>query len=293
MNEAYTKLMLKQHTSNDAAFYEKLDQAQPKTRIKPMVQAAIIAICAILLIPASVWAAETIFGSSRITIQEGTDCYGKDAVVFHTDVENVEPIPITNFSQYLQELKAYETVNFASWEEAEEAIGIDLLDNTVLTAEDTYPYAGKNPKSAPFTGVYYVYDEQLFSVKFNSVYYRERVQFIVNIYMTTDHPQMTEEFFLVYHGFGERYYSPKNTEGVSVEHFVTKNGIPVTIYFPVHTEKSKIDYVEPSAYFCVNNVSYHIDIGRWGTSPNEETPEEANERLYNLLVEVLEGFTLE
>lgn len=28
MKDAYTKLMLQQHTSNDAAFYEKLENAQ-------------------------------------------------------------------------------------------------------------------------------------------------------------------------------------------------------------------------------------------------------------------------
>ena len=30
MKDAYTKLMLQQHTIKDAAFYEKMEQAQPK-----------------------------------------------------------------------------------------------------------------------------------------------------------------------------------------------------------------------------------------------------------------------
>ena len=106
--------------------------------------------------------------------------------------------------------------------------------------------------------------------------------------MTTDHPLMTEELFLVYHGFGERYY--EETDKITVEQYVTENGIPVTIYY------SKADdwkYIDPMAYFSVNNVSYHVQITSWGGNYDEKTAEDTNERLINFVKEILEGFTVE
>ena len=133
MKDAYTKLMLQQHTSEDAAFYEKLEQTQPKKSVKPILRTAIVAACLCLMVPVTAWAAKNIFGVTKITIEDGKDFYGKDAVVMHRDVENVEHIPITEFSPYLQELKETEWLYFDSWEDAEEKIGIDFISNTVLT----------------------------------------------------------------------------------------------------------------------------------------------------------------
>lgn len=290
MKDAYTKLMVQQYTSpeGDAVFFEKLEKAGKKPR--PVWKAAVVAACILLLVPVTVWAAESIFGVARITIKEGKDFFGRDSIVFHRDIENVEHIPITKFSGYLQNLKETEWPLFASWEEAEEEIGIDFISNSVLQDEGTQPHAGKNPKEKPFTGTYYVYDEQLFAVKFHASYFRNRIGFMINTFMTTDHPLMTEELFLVYHGFGDHYYSPKNTEGISVEQFITKNGIPVTIYYPVHDD---FDWILPHAYFSVNNVSYHIDIIEPNRLHDDETITQTNERVYALLIEILEGFTVE
>lgn len=303
MKDAYTKLMLQQHTVKDAAFYEKMEQAQPKKRVKPILRAAIVAACLCLMVPVTAWAAKNIFGVTKITIEDGKDFYGKDAVVMHRDVENVEHIPITEFSPYLQELKETEWLYFDSWEDAEEKIGIDFISNTVLTDGISQPYARKkkyghdergiayaalNTKSTPYTGVYYAADEQLFAVSFSAEYWRHRTRFMITANMTTDHPLMTEELFLVYHGFGERYY--EETDKITVEQYVTENGIPVTIYY------SKADdwkYIDPMAYFSVNNVSYHVQITSWGGNYDEKTAEDTNERLINFVKEILEGFTVE
>ena len=83
MKEAYTKLMVQQHTSaeGDAKFFEKLETAQAKKRI-PAWKVAVIAACICLIIPGCVWAAETIFGVTKVTQTERPDYYDRPGIGF-------------------------------------------------------------------------------------------------------------------------------------------------------------------------------------------------------------------
>ena len=303
MKDAYTKLMLQQHTSNDAAFYEKLENAQKQKKYRKGWKAAVAAACICLLIPVGVWAAESIFGMTRITIGKGKNIDGKDAIVMHRDVENVEHIPIEEFSPYLQELKETQWLYFDSWEDAEEKIGVEFIDNLILDDENTQPYTRKKKyghdergiayaalktKATPYRGVYYAADEQFFAASFSAEYWRNRTKFMITAYMTTDHPLMTEEIFLVYHGFGDRYY--KENVNITTEQYVTKNGIPATIFYV--DSNNSFGYIHPYAYFSVNNISYHIEFNQYGNQ-SEETAEQTNARLLALMREILDGFVVE
>ena len=305
MHDTYTKLMMRQDLSQDvdAAFYEKLEQAQPKKRAKPVLRAAVVAAYLCLMIPVTAWAAKNIFGVTTITIDNGKDFYGKDAVVMHRDVENVEHIPIEEFSPYLQELKETEWLYFDSWEDAEEKIGVDFISNTLLDDENTQPYTRKKTynyderglayaalktKATPYRGVYYAADEQFFSASFSAEYWRSRVQFMITANMTADHPLMTEEIFLVYHGFGDRYY--KENANITTEQYITKGGIPATIYYT--DSNHPLGWAQPYAYFSVNNISYHIEFNQFD-SQQGETDAQTNERLLALMKEILDGFVIE
>ena len=291
MKEAYNKLMMQQTLESDTAFYEKLENTRKQKTHRFAWKTAVAVACVLLLIPVTVWAAENIFGVTLIQHLEGTDFRGVDSIGYEVQVENVENIPITEFSEYLQQLKEPELAYFDTWEEAEQAIGIDFLDNPILTDEDTYFmksfYTGKNPPQARIEGRYQVAEGQLFSVILDAQYYRNRVGFWVSANMTADNPQMTEEWFQIYHGFGKQYYPASKTDGFSVEQYTTENGIPVTIVWPENS------YSTPEAYFSVNNVSYHVSISRYETYTSKETKEMAISRVYDVLKEVLEGFTLE
>ena len=303
MKDAYTKLMLQQHTSNDAAFYEKLENAQKQKKYRKGWKAAVAAACICLLIPVGVWAAESIFGMTRITIGKGKNIDGKDAIVMHRDVENVEHIPIEEFSPYLQELKETQWLYFDSWEDAEEKIGVEFIDNLILDDENTQPYTRKKKyghdergiayaalktKATPYRGVYYAADEQFFAASFSAEYWRNRTKFMITAYMTTDHPLMTEEIFLDYHGFGDRYY--KENTNITTEQYVTKNGIPATIFYV--DSNNSFGFIHPYAYFSVNNISYHIEFNQYGNQ-SEETAEQTNARMLALMREILDGFVVE
>ena len=305
MHDTYTKLMMGQDLSQDvdAAFYEKLENTKPQKKMQPLVRAAIVAACICMMIPVTAWAAKNIFGVAKITVEKGKDYNGKDAYVMHRDVENVEHIPLEEFSPYLQELKETEWLYFDSWEDAEEKIGVTFLDNTILEDENTHPYtrqkkyryderglayAALKTKATPYRGVYYAADEQFFSASFSAEYWRSRVKFMITTYMTADHPLMTEEIFLVYHGFGERYY--KEDVNVTIEQYVTKNGIPATIYYT--DSDHPFGWIQPYAYFSVNNISYHIEFTQFD-SQDDETDAQTNERLLALMREILDGFVIE
>ena len=303
MKDAYVKLMVQQHTAADAVFLKKLEQVQPQKKMRPVLHAAIVAACICLLIPVSAWAVKSIFGITKVTIGKGKDFFGKDAVVMHRDVENVEHIPLEDFSPYLQELNETQWLYFDSWEDAEEKIGVVFLNNSLLDDKNTQPYTRKkkyehdergiayaalNTKETPYRGVYYAADEQFFAASFSAEYYRSRVRFMITTYMTADHPLMTEEIFLVYHGFGERYY--KEDVNVTIEQYVTKNGIPATIYYTDFD--TPFGVIDPHAYFSVNNISYHIEFTQFDTQQGE-TDAQTNERFLALMREILDGFTLE
>lgn len=303
MKDAYTKLMVQQHTSADAdaVFFEKLESTGKQH--KSVWKTAIAAVCILLMIPVGVWAAESIFGMTRITIGKVKNIDGKDAIVMHRDVENVEHIPIEEFSPYLQELKETQWLYFDSWEDAEEKIGVEFIDNLILDDENTQPYTRKKKyghdergiayaalktKATPYRGVYYAADEQFFAASFSAEYWRNRTKFMITAYMTTDHPLMTEEIFLVYHGFGDRYY--KENVNITTEQYVTKNGIPATIFYV--DSNNSFGYIHPYAYFSVNNISYHIEFNQYGNQ-SEETAEQTNARLLALMREILDGFVVE
>ena len=303
MKDAYAKLMGQQHTSADAdaVFFEKLESTGKQH--KSVWKTAIAAVCILLMIPVGVWAAESIFGMTRITIGKGNNIKGKDAIVIQRDVENVEHIPIEEFSPYLQELKETQWLYFDSWEDAEEKIGVEFIDNLILDDENTQPYTRKKKyghdergiayaalktKATPYRGVYYAADEQFFAASFSAEYWRNRTKFMITAYMTTDHPLMTEEIFLVYHGFGDRYY--KENVNITTEQYVTKNGIPATIFYV--DSNNSFGYIHPYAYFSVNNISYHIEFNQYGNQ-SEETAEQTNARLLALMRESLDGFVVE
>ena len=178
MKDAYTKLMLQQHTSNDTAFYEKLENTTGKAKHAPVWKAVAAAVCILLLIPVTAWAAETIFGVTLIEYLEGPDFRGIDSVGYQLQVDNVENIPITEFSPYLQELEEPELAYFNTWEEAEQAIGIEFLDNPILTDENTNPmksfYTGKNPRLAHVQGNYQALEKTLMLGKIEGKRRRER-----------------------------------------------------------------------------------------------------------------------
>lgn len=284
MKDTYTKLMLQQHTSpeGDAVFFEKLEKTGKKPR--PVWKVAIAVACILLLVPVTVWAAETIFRTTTVIKTSDITVHGEPGIGMQIRYETIKSHPILEFSDHLQTLTENTLIAFDSWAQAEADLGIKLLSNPVLTDENTHraydnhwiqEYAGEHCH-----GYYVGADGQLFYGTIRAVYERNNLTFSVSAKVTADHPAKTEEMLREYHGIHIGYATDWDSQ-VTTSNIVTKNGIPVTILAIGIGESTS--YI---ALFAVNDISYEIrSIGTDGAWNNDA--------VYASIVEVLEGFTLE
>ena len=287
MNEAYTKMMIQQDPSPEAddAFYAKLNSFEGKKIRRPSWKTAIAAACVLLLlIPVSVWAAETIFRTTTVTKNYDITVQDEPGIGLEIRYENILSRPISEFSEDLQTLTESTLTAYDSWALAEEAFGIRLLPNSVLTDENTHPVNDDHwiaeYKGEHCHGYYVAADGQLCYGTIRAVYQRNKHTFSVTAKVTAEHPTVTEERLREYHGIHIGYTANWDSQ-VTTSNIITKNGIPVTILAIGIGEETS--YV---ALFAVNDVSYEVrTIGVEGVWNNEA--------VYSSIVEVLDGFILE
>lgn len=290
MKDTYTKLMMQQHTSDDAAFYEKLENIGTGRKHKPVWKAAVAVVCILLLIPASVWAAENIFGTANITVyKQKTSIDNLPAVGMDIQYENIENYTLKDFSDHLQKLDDDEEVLHSSLEDAEKYLGLDLIKNDVLSAEDPQQVSAwgeTNQKHETYCGVQ---DGQLLFAQVQSVYTQKDIRFKVTAVATVEHPTADGK---EYHRINANYFD-QNNRNVHSEQYLTKAGIPAMI---VTVKDGMSDGVPMDFFACfaVNNISYKIEPAAWVYSGEDfEKYENPEEKLKVKLTEVLDGFVME
>ena len=309
MKDAYTKLMLQQHTSEDDAFYEKLERAQPQEKKKPYLRVAIIAACLCLLIPVTVYAINFLTHDAQTRETHSTmEPFPTDAGIqnwtfryvdviptddFEIDFGNLERFSIKKFPRNVRKANSM-VVNYDSWEEAVEDLDMGYLNNTVLADDDTekkelqiaYTYS-EQPSHCmlEYVGI----DDQPFLAYLHANYERDDVEFTVQANIGIEHPTALDEYYEMLHTYGygiPHRYRPK----YEYEDYTTANGIPMIITKSTTSHKA----FKYSAYFAVNNISYSVEIGGYSFSPlNGEKYDTAEEKVKATLLEVLEGFTVE
>ena len=301
MNDAYTKFMLQQDmTINaDSVFYEKLEKGSAKKRM-PVWKAAVVAACICLIVSGCVWAAETMFGVTNVTVSErpvpinDLPHVGLDIVY-----ENIEHYSLKEFPKHLQELEEGGIVLHDDWAAAEEYLGIDLIDNPLFTAEDTYRVAGFGEKDKYCQGIYYVWDN-FYGAKIGSVFKRNGLSYFVGAMITADAPvEIAEEVTKYYHGTSISYAKyPNRDVTVSTEDYVTASGIPVLIAtvtgHPEKGNKKWDDLLDCFACFAVNNISYTVSINGYSFASTElDTYSGPKEKATIALKDFLDGFVIE
>ena len=316
MHDTYTKLMLHQDLSQnvDAVFYEKLEKGTQKKRIS-VWKVAVVAACICLIIPGCVWAAETIFGVTKVTQTERPTYHdNKPGTGLDIVYENLEDYHIEDFSKHLQELKEYEEVIHESWAAAEEYLGIDLVDNVHFTAIDTYSKPAFMDKAHQRTSVNpekhsqtlkrfgentqstcWAYNDQLFAARVVSEYERNHMIFMVRAMVSVDlPPEIKDDVYNYYHGYSITY-ADRNQEKVDIEteQYVTPSGIPVLIV-TVTSDGILTDNIKSNdwqylndciAFFSVNNVTYSVNASLNSSYTEEE--------VVSILKEFLDGFVIE
>lgn len=309
MKDAYTKLMLQQHTSEDAAFYEKLENTNTVKKRKPVWKAAIVAVCILLLIPVTVYAINFLTHDAQTRETHSTmEPFPTDAGIqnwtfryvdviptddFEIDFGNLERFSIKKFPRNVRKANSM-VVNYDSWEEAVEDLDMGYLNNTILADDDTekkelqiaYTYS-EQPSHCmlEYVGI----DDQPFLAYLHANYERDDVEFTVQANIGIEHPTALDEYYEMLHTYGygiPHRYRPK----YEYEDYTTANGIPMIITKSTTSHKA----FKYSAYFAVNSISYSVEIGGYSFSPlNGEKYDTAEEKVKATLLEVLEGFTLE
>lgn len=298
MKETYTKLMVQQEPSPeaDAAFYEKLNRSSTSKNHKPTWKAAVAAACILLLIPVTVWAAENIFSITNATVcQRPTPISGVSGIGLDIQYESLENYSLKDFSKHLQKLEESEEMLHASLAEAEAYLGLDLLENSVLSAEDTRQVAAFKERGKQFKTYCCIWEGDFLFADIQSVYHRNDIRFKLTATVTADHPSVDEA---EYHNTNITYFDEHNRE-VLTEQYLTQAGIPILIVTVMEDNYRWDDYdnraiLDCFACFAVNNVSYKLEPTAWEFDDDDlDKYADMDEKVMANLKEVLEGFTLE
>lgn len=296
MNDRYTKLMLQQTLSPEAeaAFFEKLERASKKR--KPAWKAAVVAACICLLVPVTAWAAENIFGTTKVIQCERPVLDNIPGIGLDVLYDNIENYPIKEFPRHLQKLEEGELILHNTWEEAEAYLGIDLIGNTVLTADDALPVDAFNEPTKFCQGYYGALDGQFLFAEILSAYKRNDIGFLVTATVTTDLPTANESD---YHNHNITYIDEHNRK-IHTQQYTTQAGIPVLIVSVTEdtqynrSQDAWDELTDCFACFAVDNVSYEVRINSWTfVSYDLRQFESPEAKVMATLKEVLEGFTLE
>lgn len=277
MDKQYKNLMAQQNIDAEitAQFYEKLAQTKPQR--KPIRwKAALAAACIALMIPLTVFAVESIFGVPKMKF--GKLDWHESPNGYSIRFENLKSFPLNAFSKELQSLTEYKIVPYDSWEAAEDALGIDLLNSTFLANASKFTMRYDDLGYVHSKITYSPYEEQLYYIAAAAYYKYDDVQLDLKAKITVEHPAMDEETQQALLGIEGVITKPADAD-ISHEEYTTKEGIPVVI-LRLNYKQHVINYV---AVFAVNNVSYEV------TAYVDPDAEDAGKQL---LLNVLDGFTL-
>ena len=296
MNEAYTKFMLQQDLTQaaDTAFYEKLEKGHTNKPHMSVWKVAIAVACVLLLIPVTVWAAESIFGVTKVTVcQRPTPVDGLPGIGMDIVYENIENFDLKDFPKHLQRLEEGELRLHTSQDEVEKYLGLDLIDNEILRAADTHQVGAFGESGKNFQTFCGVWDGQILFTEVQSVYKRNNVRFKITATATVEHPTIDEA---EYHSTNITYFDEHNRQ-IQSEQYVTKNGIPVLIVTVTEDYRRPPDnraILDCFAFFSVDNISYKLEPNAYFfdsyAMDRYATPDEM---IMETLLEILDGYVIE
>jgi len=284
MTERYKQMMAGEELSCRARerFYAGL---RPRRRMP--VRVAVLAACICLMVPATVLAADRLFGLGIVEIIEGrTEGY-------RTSYNDLHSRPIGDFSEELRHADDISHQAFGSWEEAEEAIGFDLTDNPFFSENGTYPvrtfntgWAGEGRGSRLHCYAdYYGLDGQLYRASVTAAYGREMTRITVRATVTAEHPAIPKEDETVFHSSGTLYDSRYITE-ITEETYTAKSGLTATVVRIVRDNvvRDSVSAPDYEAVFAADGISWQVSVSGYPATP------EGEEKAKAMLLDILEGF---
>lgn len=286
MNNPYRNMMEQQHLSEQSkqAFYYNLQHSEHKKKRSFIPKMAAVAVCILLLIPITVYAVEHIFGVSLVEMITGISSRGKDAIGYEVTYPELSNRPLSDFPEEIQTMENYRLAVYDSWQDAEEELGITLVNNTFLfdesvTKERTYNLKEEGIfQRAHCFGQYNGLDNQFYRATIAAAYRYDNMLITLRSTVTCDHPAISEEESKDLH-WSSAYYEIEDLEQISQEGYTTTNGITANIVTVDRTGSKSTDY---EATFSANGASYRITIHSYKAGRDAEVKD--------TLIKILEGF---
>ena len=277
MDKQYKNLMEQQNINEEvtAQFYEKLEKTGTHRKFVRW-KAALAAACIVLMIPLTVIAVENIFSTPKVKL--GKLDWHDSTNGYSVRFDNLDNFPLDTFPKELQTLTEHKIVPYDSWEDAEKALGIDLLNNKFLAkAKKNAMYYVDLPGYTHSKILYSQHEGQLFLVSTSAYYRYDDLQLDLKAKITVDHPELDEESKQVLLGIEGVFTKPADVK-TGYEEYTTIEGIPVVIL------RWDLDHViHYAALFAVNDVSYELSAR---VNPDREEAEK------QILLDALDGFKL-
>ena len=263
MNNAYRDFMKRQCLSEQAkqTFYNQLQSVEQRRPRQFLLKAAAVAACIVLMVPATVFAIDAVFHVGIVEFISGNTT-GKFDTGFEIHYPEVSSRPLSDFSKDVQTADGYIRTVYPSWQEAEEALGIALVNNTILQGKDalkTHAYIIKNGGISERVHCYGVYEgknEQLYRATLTAAYRYRGMHITLRATVTCKHPEISQDAESQLHWSGMLYENGDIAE-MSQEAYVGSNGIMATI---ITVTKNPNYATEYRACFAANGASYNITV---------------------------------
>lgn len=286
MNNPYRNMMEQQHLSEQAkqAFYYNLQHSEHKEKHSFILKMAAVAVCILLLIPITVYAVEHIFGVSVVEMITGVSSRGKDAIGYEVTYPELSNRPLSDFPEEIQIMDGNKLSTYSSWVQAEEELGITLVNNHFFADEEvTNEYAYDLKEEGIFKRVHcFAYynglDNQFYRASITAAYRYDNMHITLRSTVTCDHPAISAEESKELH-WSSAYYETEDVEQISQEEYTTTNGITANIVTVDRTGSKSTDY---EATFSANGASYRITIHTYDKGRDTEVKD--------TLIKILEGF---
>ena len=286
MYNTYRKVMEEQHLSEQAkqTIYRNL-QRREEAKTQPFfLRAAVVAMCILLMVPITAYAVKTIFGISVVEIIKGNTSTEKLGAGYEVNYPDLSSRQLSDFPEEIQNMEDYRLAIYDSWQDAEEELGITLVNNAFLfdesvTRERSYNLKeeGIFPRVHCF-GQYNGLDNQFYRATITAAYRYDNMLITLRSTVTCDHPVISKEREYEMHWHGVMY-EDRDVEEIVQEQYLAKNGINATLVTIARNRGKSTDY---EAAFSANGASYRITIHSYDKGRDVEVKE--------TLISILEGF---
>ena len=287
MTNTYRKMMQQQSVTDQTRqdFYRNLQNAQSKKAGFYFRKSIIAAICVLLVIPITAYAMETIFGISVVEIVKGNTSTGHMGTGYEVNYPDLVSRPLSDFPEEIQTMEDYRLVIYDTWEQAEEELGITLVNNTFLQSEGVTKETAYNLREEGIYrrvhcfGQYNGRNNQFYRATVTAAYRYDNMHITLRTTVTCEHPDIPKEDMYRMHWSGVQYRD-HDVEEIYQEQYTAANGINATIVTVDRTRGRATDYV---AAFSANGASYRITIKSYEPGRDAEAKE--------YLIKLLEAFS--